>query len=414
VNNLTETVEIVPPFSAPSAGLELDRGFLQLDRTAVIHAVHRLNLSPALSGTLIMLAMHVRWDGPALTIPGVCAADIAQMINTTPKAARRLLADLESAGAIEWHRATNNYTGVIVLRVNLERTKKPSRHRKKAETIIGACSSVHVPAGLEAVAEVIPAPSAGLEPVEAIVIASDRLEALADASESDPRLSWQEWNRLPSVAREAIPHCHPDAPPPAERDRLEPEVIEGVDLEPVTVPVTVPESVTPNEGDTYLHIRTKKNPPYPPTESADGPPSGDGTEGRIQIEESTRDLMDSVADEICDRRESDGWKRAGKRARRSVRTQAVSAGLERLAFDWKALGASDHRIVHAIADRFRFHKGEQGNPHAMPFDLGTLDEQRRRNAETCHRCDDGWVYLEAERASRICECQNLHRAEVIR
>jgi hypothetical protein len=135
---------------------------------------------------------------------------------------------------------------------------------------------------------------------------------------------------------------------------------------------------------------------------------------RISIEAFTKSVLDAVADEICDRRELAGWGIAKEPARRKIRNAVVAAGLDRVALEWQALNASQHRIVQAIAERIQAMQGQAGNLHAVPFDLGELDDHRRRKAEACLICDDGWVYLEAERASRICDCQHLSASEVIR
>lgn len=106
----------------------IDRGWFALDRNAQRAAYRRLG--PTLAGVLIALASEVRHNGERLTLPTGNASDIAELIGTTPKAARRYLADLEEAGDIEWTRATNQHTGRLVLTLELER---PKRSKKRAE-----------------------------------------------------------------------------------------------------------------------------------------------------------------------------------------------------------------------------------------------------------------------------------------
>jgi DNA-binding MarR family transcriptional regulator len=410
----TETVDIVPPSSENPYRFDLDRGFLQIDRTAVINAIQAFRLSPALTGVLMLLAMHVRWDNPSRTLHAGTAADIAAMINTTPKVARKHLKDLEAVGAIEWHRAQNDYTGSITLMVDLERPKKPKEPRRKRERVSADLepithdleavpeveSGTSEPVRLEPVAEV---ESAGLEHAEPVTLPPVPME----------RMTWAEWNRLPEAGRRLIPQCHPE---PADAAGLEADA-DSVDIapaDPVGVPVGVPKWATPNDDDSLLLIRTKKNPPTPHEPADADSPQEPEEMDRISIEGFTKSVLDAVADEICDRRESAGWGTANEPARRKIRNAVIAAGLDRVALEWQALNASHHRIVQAIAERVQAMQGEAGNLHAVPFDLGELDDHRRRKAEACPICDDGWVYLEAERASRICDCQNLSPSEVIR
>jgi len=105
-----------------------DPGFFALDRAQLRQARDRLG--GELAGALVLLAAQCATGTPN-SITGQLE-DLAHILGRSPKAARRILNDLEAAGAIEWDRASNQYTGAVTITLDLER---PNTQRARTDAL---------------------------------------------------------------------------------------------------------------------------------------------------------------------------------------------------------------------------------------------------------------------------------------
>jgi DNA-binding MarR family transcriptional regulator len=119
-------------------------------------------------------------------------------------------------------------------------------------------------------------------------------------------------------------------------------------------------------------------------------------------------VIEQAAQIVATDRQTQYGTKAGTGAVRKIADQ-IAVEHSNVIAKWLTEGHPTGRIALAVAERHRTnHDRIMGNSHAVPWSPGNGPIPDTRNAEPCHRCDgDGWVYIEAQRASLRCECQNV-------
>jgi hypothetical protein len=132
--------------------------------------------------------------------------------------------------------------------------------------------------------------------------------------------------------------------------------------------------------------------------------------GPVQMtgEDQHQRIIERTAQMIGDARENRLGSKAGRGALRKIADDVSEEYLDLIA-RWTGEGYNSERIALAVAERYLVgNDGINGNRHAVPWSAGEDLNADAPSVQPCQLCEgDGWIYIEDQRASLRCECQNV-------